>query len=84
MKQKKAIGINFWGDNLIQEFTNMFDNSEVKVLLPPKNAFKCSIVCKFIEILDLPPIGTQKSRKNVHLLKSILPSRIFYASPSAK
>ena len=60
----------------------MFDNSEVKVLLPPKNAFKCSIVCKFIEILDLPPIGTQKSRKNVHLLKSILPSRIFYASPS--
>ena len=61
----------------------MFDNLGIKALLAPKNAFKCSIVCKFFEILDLPPIGTQKSRKNVHLLKSILPSRIFYASPSS-
>ena len=42
------------------EFTKMIDNLEIQALLAHKIAFKCSIVCKSNEILDLWPIDTQK------------------------
>ena len=59
----------------------MIDNLEIQALLAHKIAFKCSIVCKSNEILDLWPTGTQKSKKMSIFLKVFCPVAFFMHHP---
>ena len=59
----------------------MIDNLEMQALLAHKIAFKCSIVCKSNEILDLWPTGTQKSKKMSNILKAFCPIAFFMHHP---